>query len=545
MADVARSVALREQIQLVARLRWRILRNSLRKKNNALDLIGMIAAGIFAGATVLGLGFAFYLGARSAFSGGHLGRLALLFWCVFLFWQIFPIFVAGFGASFEFRTLLRFPLSLTAFYLIGLAYGFADFAAIAAICWLAAMVVGVAAANSAVLPAMLWIVAVFIVMSVTFERLIGSWLERLLAQRRTREVIFALFILLSVSVQFLRPLLERSSHGGSTSLLRWVPYFSFFPPSLAGSAVASAATSHWRGLLSGTAGLLLYVAAFSGLLWHRFSIQYRGEELSETAAPARSSRSPEFGRKSRVGFAPFAVSANRGRGAQGSSLSFAQRICAGVVADGAAAGALVYLAICGQTSVGGESRDHSRHVFPRHGGLSDSFADDTGIQLLRVRRPRNSDVLHRAGGLSQYLPGEESGACRRCCLRNRAFVGGPRRADRLAIDAGFGGHVRRRHSCSGWTILHRQLGFAQFPTKARIRIDAWAEKFGRVHLDGIWCTTFAGWDFIIDSVFRALDRQFLVAGRGLHWVGDSCHCWLFRIPRRTYRGGGEKEGSTD
>ena len=41
MADVIRPVSLFEQIRLVAGLRWRILRNSLRKKNNVLDLIGM------------------------------------------------------------------------------------------------------------------------------------------------------------------------------------------------------------------------------------------------------------------------------------------------------------------------------------------------------------------------------------------------------------------------------------------------------------------------------------------------------------------------
>src|SRR2546430_13613039 len=49
--------------------------------------------------------------------------MGLLFWGIFVWWQVFPIFVAAFGASFGFRTLLRFPLNLSAFYLIGLAYG--------------------------------------------------------------------------------------------------------------------------------------------------------------------------------------------------------------------------------------------------------------------------------------------------------------------------------------------------------------------------------------------------------------------------------------
>ena len=41
MADLAGPISLADQIRLVAGLRWRMLINSLRKKNNVLDLIGM------------------------------------------------------------------------------------------------------------------------------------------------------------------------------------------------------------------------------------------------------------------------------------------------------------------------------------------------------------------------------------------------------------------------------------------------------------------------------------------------------------------------
>ena len=76
--------------------------------------------------------------------------MALLFWAIFLFWQIFPVFVAGFGANFEFRTLLRFPLSRGAFYTIALAYGFADFSALASVCWLLSMMAGATVAKPGV-----------------------------------------------------------------------------------------------------------------------------------------------------------------------------------------------------------------------------------------------------------------------------------------------------------------------------------------------------------------------------------------------------------
>jgi hypothetical protein len=288
LADVGGKLSVAGQVRLVAELRWRIHRNHLRRKNSRLDLIGLIWVAVFSGIMVVGLSLAFCWGAYISFSTGHYGWLVLLFWSIFLFWQVFPIFVAGFGASFEFRTLLRFPLSLTAFYLIALAYGLADFAAIASVCWLLAIAVGAGIANPVLLPPVLLILLLFVLMSTTFERLVGSWLERLLARRRTREVVFGLFILLSISVQFIRPLLLRYTSGSpASSVLRFLPYLSPLPPSLASNALVAAASSHGVRFLGNVAGLLAYIGVFSALLWNRFAAQYRGEELSEAATPAR------------------------------------------------------------------------------------------------------------------------------------------------------------------------------------------------------------------------------------------------------------------
>lgn len=287
MADVAHLPGVWQQVLLVAGLRWRVLANNLRKKHNQWDLIGMICAGFFAALFVFGLCFAFYFGAYSFLSGGHEAWITLLFWGIFLFWQLFPIFTAGFGAGFEFRNLLRFPLSLQAFYVIGLAYGLADFVAIASIFWLIAMIMGAGVANPAVLPAMLVISALFLLMNITLERLIGSWLERVLARRRSREIFFAVFILFAVSVQFLNPLLQRYGHSAQPWVKQVLPYLSVFPPSLAGQAIAGAAQNHFTGTLLGVAGISAYALLFSVFLWMRFATQYRGEELSETAAPAR------------------------------------------------------------------------------------------------------------------------------------------------------------------------------------------------------------------------------------------------------------------
>lgn len=289
MADVALPTGLLEQIRLIAGLRWRILRNSLRKKNNRLDLIGLIFAGIGAAVLVFGLCFAFYAGAYAFLSNGHAAWMAALFWGIFIFWQGFPIFVAGFGASFEFKTLLRFPLSLPAFYVIGLAYGLSDFSALASLCWLLAMTAGATMAKPGILPAMVLISGVFVVFNVTLERLISSWLEKLLSRRRSRELFIGLFLLSMVSLNFVMPLVQRYGATARPMLLRLLPYISWLPPSLAGRAIAAVAQLQPAGFLLGAGGLLLYVLIVSALMWRRFAAQYRGEELSETAAPFQAS----------------------------------------------------------------------------------------------------------------------------------------------------------------------------------------------------------------------------------------------------------------
>jgi len=287
MADVTRLPGVLEQIRLVAGLRWRLLRNSMRRKNSRLDLLGLILVGSLGGIFVLGVSFAFYFGSYGFLSTGRPAWLSLLFWGVFVFWQVFPIFVAGFGANFEFRVLLRFPLSQAAFYIVGLAYGLADFSSIAALCWLLSLAAGAISAKPQVFPAMLLVVSLFLVLNVALERLIGSWLERLLSRRLTREIFLGLFVLSMVSLNFVNPLLARYRALLRPIVFQLIPYFSWLPPSLAGRALVGALDSQLGAFLLGSSGLLLYAIVLNVLLWRRFAAQFQGEELSESAAPAR------------------------------------------------------------------------------------------------------------------------------------------------------------------------------------------------------------------------------------------------------------------
>ena len=95
-----------------------------------------------------------------------------------------------------------------------------------------------------------------------------------------------------VSLNFLSPLMQRYGASARPVFLRLLPYFAWFPPSLAGRALAATIRLQPAGFLLNSALLLLYLVLFSALLWRRFAAQYRGEELSETAAPARAAIRP-------------------------------------------------------------------------------------------------------------------------------------------------------------------------------------------------------------------------------------------------------------
>jgi hypothetical protein len=275
---------------LIAGLRWRMLHNNLRRKQNRLDLLGLIIVGLLAGAFVTVLCFALFEGARNFVTSGRPAWLSLFFWGIFLWWQLFPIIVAGFGVSFDFRGLLRLPLSFGAFYMLGLAYGLGDFTGLAAFCWTISIIAGAAAANLALLPAMLLVAVLFVLFNIALERLLGSWMERLLARRRSRELFFAGFILVMVSLQLLGPLLNRYGNSAEPWLARALPYTVYFPASLAGQSVGAASAGNYGEFALAAAGIACYAVFFGALLWLRLTAQYRGEELSETRAPEKSGR---------------------------------------------------------------------------------------------------------------------------------------------------------------------------------------------------------------------------------------------------------------
>lgn len=288
------SAARRGQLIAIANLRWRMFVNSLRTTRGKLE---MASRAIMSTVFVLGgLGGAFGMGAGAYYlvAEGKAEMLGLVLWPVLLFWQIFPIMATTFTNNPDSSDLLRFPLSYRSYFLVRLAYGTFDPAAALGGVWLFGIALGIGIARPALLPWALLVLLLFAAFNLLLMQMIFAWIERWLAQRRTREIMGILFILLMLSFQLIGPVMGRMSGRPRPETRRLIEALATvqhgLPPGLATDAIAQASHS---AFLAGLVSFLLLGAlamAAASLLHLRLRAQFRGENLSEVAAPGSTQK---------------------------------------------------------------------------------------------------------------------------------------------------------------------------------------------------------------------------------------------------------------
>ena len=202
----------RQQLAAIAELRWRIFANSLRTFRGRLELASRIFIGLAFAAG--GIGGAIGLGGAAWFviSQKNPEWLGGLLWPVFLFWQLFPLMATAFTQNVESSNLLRFPLSYRSYFLIRLVYGSLDPATAVAGMWLLGIDIGIGVARPSLLPWATIVLLTFALVNLVLARVLFAWLERWLAQRRTREMMGILFFLFILSFQLIGPLIAAYEH---------------------------------------------------------------------------------------------------------------------------------------------------------------------------------------------------------------------------------------------------------------------------------------------------------------------------------------------
>jgi ABC-2 type transport system permease protein len=284
---------IRGQFSAIARVRWQLFVNSLRTIRGRMEVVarGFIFFGFGMGAIIgsLGLGFsAWYF-----VSSGRVDWLPLLLWPVFLFWQLFPVMASAFTENVDSSNLLRFPLTFPCYFLIRIAYGSLDPSTAMGSLWLLGMAIGIACASPALFVSAAPVLLLFAIFNILLARMFFTWVERWLAQRKTREIFGVLFLFMVIGVQFIGPFIRhfgsRSQPAVSRVVAETLPVERLLPPGLAAQSIAHFLRAEYALAFGSIALLCAYTLAVLWLLNLRLRAQYRGENLSEavarTAAP--------------------------------------------------------------------------------------------------------------------------------------------------------------------------------------------------------------------------------------------------------------------
>ena len=200
----------RAQYSALAAMRWQMFRNSLRTNQGVFELGARTFSYFIYACMGVGLSVGLGIGAYAMVSSGKLNYLPFLFWAVFLIWQILPVALASFQEQFDLGILLRFPLGFTSYILLYLIFGLVDISTITgALCGLG-LWVGITVARPDLSGIAALSLTVFAGFNILLVRAIFAWIDRWLAQRRTREIVGAIFLLLLLSLQLLNPALHNT-----------------------------------------------------------------------------------------------------------------------------------------------------------------------------------------------------------------------------------------------------------------------------------------------------------------------------------------------
>jgi len=300
----------RAQYAALAGLRWHMLKNGLRTAGGVFELGARAFALLFIFG-VMGLGLSILMGvtAYQLILRGQWIFLPLLFWAVFLLWQVVPILLASFQEQFDMSSLLRFPLSFRLFYLLYIVFGLTDISTILGGMCCIGLWVGTSLARSDL---MLWSalsLGCFATFNILMARAVFAWIDRWLAQRKTREIMGAVFMLGFLGLQLLNPAFyqkkivvpvnaEQRIARQQQLVEEYGPWVNranavqkWFPPGLAAVAPRRFAEQHTVTAVGSVGMLGVYALAAGGLLMVRLRAEYRGENLG--SAPHRTDAPPK------------------------------------------------------------------------------------------------------------------------------------------------------------------------------------------------------------------------------------------------------------
>jgi ABC-2 type transport system permease protein len=298
LASGAFGALARAQYSALARMRWSMFRNTIRSTRGALELGARIATTVLFSFMGLGLAAGLAAAAYGMVSNSHWKFLPILFWVVFILWQLVPVTIASFQQQFDIAGLLRFPVSFGTFFALNLVFGLIDASTIVGAACCAGLWIGITIARPDMFGWAAIALFAFAAFNILLVRAIFAWIERWLAQRRTREIVMAVFFVLMLALQLLNPALRgdpeklKMTAEKRTVAMHWLHEANavqrWLPPGIAVLALEKSDGGRPIEALGALGALGLFAFATGGRLAARLRAEYRGENLGEGPARAKA-----------------------------------------------------------------------------------------------------------------------------------------------------------------------------------------------------------------------------------------------------------------
>ncbi len=290
----------RAQYATLAAMRARRFANAFRTTEGAFEFGARTVSLIIYTLMGLSLGVGAGSVAYSLVSEHRFKALSVEFWLVFVLWQAVAIVLASFLEQFDFGGMLRFPVSFSSFFILHLVFGLIDAATLAGGLSCLGLLVGVVAARPDLSAAAIAALIGFALFNLLLVRAILAWIDRWLAQRRSREIVSAVFLVTLVGLQLLNPALhdenwtghDRHSSTPPASEVRLISQGeallktaasaqAWLPPGLASAMLQSADKHNSEAFVEEEGALGFFILATAGVLGMRLRAEYRGESFGQ------------------------------------------------------------------------------------------------------------------------------------------------------------------------------------------------------------------------------------------------------------------------
>jgi ABC-2 type transport system permease protein len=293
------------QYSAMARLRWCMFIHGLRSIHGVLDLgatgIAWLLYAVFGLSLGLGLcGAAYSMAAHSSWQ-----YFPILFWVISILWLVLPIVVSSFQEQSDLEILLRFPVRFGSYLLLHLISGLMEASTIVGgLCCLGVWLGIVIARKDLYLWATVCL-AMFAVFNILLVRAVFAWIDRWLAQRKTREILGAGFMVFMVGLLLINSVWNQRRFEGRGRTEEATPFREamaknapllktaseaqqWLPPGLGARTLQQVTEQKTVAGLASLSMLGLWGVLAGGALAVRLKAQYRGQNLSWVSSTGKT-----------------------------------------------------------------------------------------------------------------------------------------------------------------------------------------------------------------------------------------------------------------